>query len=344
MKRCLLMVFGLAMSLTALAADPYAQVTIRVLDDLGKPVVEAPVTASTFSKWVSGPGFGHDEYDLVHGMTDTNGVVVLMFPSKTGKVRYSVSAEGSHLDKMNRIMIGDTAYYRDLGDAIWFTNSAGGRWQPWSPCVDLEIKRVLNPIPMYARFLESWGFKVPVCNTPLGYDLVRSDWLPPYGRGEIADFVFTLACQLGEVTQDHVQYFDAVLTLTFSNDGDGILEYPAKPMQGSVLKLPRFAPETGYRSDWIQRASEQEGVSRYEHNEEQNFVFRIRTTKDDEGRIVSALYGKINGPIRYEVRVRGANMQMKYYLNPTPNDRNLEFDPKQNLFKDLKPSEQVWEP
>ncbi len=28
-------------------------------------------------------------------------------------------------------------------------------------------------------------------------------------------------------------------------------------------------------------------------------------------------------------------MQMKYYLNPTPNDRNMEFDPSQNLFTNL---------
>jgi hypothetical protein len=33
-----------------------------------------------------------------------------------------------------------------------------------------------------------------------------------------------------------------------------------------------------------------------------------------------------------------------YYLNPTPNDRNMEFDPKQNLFKDLKPMEEVKDP
>ena len=29
-------------------------------------------------------------------------------------------------------------------------------------------------------------------------------------------------------------------------------------------------------------------------------------------------------------------MQFKYYLNPTINDRNVEFDPKQNLMKNLK--------
>lgn len=37
-------------------------------------------------------------------------------------------------------------------------------------------------------------------------------------------------------------------------------------------------------------------------------------------------------------------MNFTYCLNPTPNDRNVEFDPKHNLFTDLKPLEQVLEP
>jgi len=37
-------------------------------------------------------------------------------------------------------------------------------------------------------------------------------------------------------------------------------------------------------------------------------------------------------------------MGFDYYLNPTPNDRNVEFDPKRNLMKNLKPLEEVTEP
>lgn len=33
-----------------------------------------------------------------------------------------------------------------------------------------------------------------------------------------------------------------------------------------------------------------------------------------------------------------------YYLNPTPNDRNLEFDPKRNLLQGLKATERVESP
>jgi hypothetical protein len=57
---------------------------------------------------------------------------------------------------------------------------------------------------------------------------------------------------------------------------------------------------------------------------------------DSNGNAKSALYGKIYGDTMM--------MNFHYYLNPTPNDRNVEFDPKQNLLKNLKPDEGVSAP
>ena len=55
---------------------------------------------------------------------------------------------------------------------------------------------------------------------------------------------------------------------------------------------------------------------------------------DYSGNIVSAHYGKIYGDF----------MTFKYYLNPTPKSRNVEFDPKQNLLGGLQSFEQVSAP
>jgi hypothetical protein len=65
-----------------------------------------------------------------------------------------------------------------------------------------------------------------------------------------------------------------------------------------------------------------------------NYYFRVRTKLDENGNVVSARYGKIYGDF----------MQFSYYLNPTPNDRNVEFDPKQNLITSLKFDEGVSQP
>jgi hypothetical protein len=65
-----------------------------------------------------------------------------------------------------------------------------------------------------------------------------------------------------------------------------------------------------------------------------NFYFRVRTALDHQGNVVSAQYGKIYGDLA----------QFRYYLNPTPNDRNIEFDPKQNLVGGLQSFERVTSP
>ena len=59
---------------------------------------------------------------------------------------------------------------------------------------------------------------------------------------------------------------------------------------------------------------------------------------DDKGRVKSALYGKMHGDIRLYAGTKApkAGMGFTYYLNPTPNDRNVEFDPSRNLFAGLK--------
>lgn len=44
------------------------------------------------------------------------------------------------------------------------------------------------------------------------------------------------------------------------------------------------------------------------------------------------------------VVISGSKLRLAYYLNPTPNDRNMEFDPKRNLLTGLTPFEEVSEP
>jgi hypothetical protein len=67
----------------------------------------------------------------------------------------------------------------------------------------------------------------------------------------------------------------------------------------------------------------------------------VRTVVDEKGEIKSAYYGKIIGDIQFWGNRR---MRFAYCLNPTPLDRNMEFDPKRNLFGDLPSSERVRTP
>ena len=122
-----------------------------------------------------------------------------------------------------------------------------------------------------------------------------------------------------------------ILTVSFPTPGDGIQEFDApvfvqEAEKGiSDLKSSHEAPANGYQSE----------VSQAEMtNPNRNFYFRVRTKSDENGNVVSTRYGKIYGDLA----------QFTYYLNPTPNSRNIEFDPKQDLLGGLKSSEQVTAP
>lgn len=339
---CLLLVVML--SVTARGEDPIAQITFRVTDDFGNAVTGAPVVITTAVGWIPGPDEGRTKLREASGLTDTNGLVVLRVPCKTGSIRsYSVLAEDTYFDN-NKMKIGGTAYYRDMGGEFRFTNVVDGQWHPWNPSVEIELKGVVNPIPMFSRsFVNSRPrLQIPEYGKAIGFDLMKGAWIAPYGRGEVADLSFTLNVDhLGQRKIDRGPMFDATFSVTFTNTGDGIQEFLSHPRNGSALRSPRFAPESGYSTALVKSSYEHETESHHEKREDQNYFFRVRTRRDESGRIIAALYGKIYGDIAYNSK--GA-LRFLYYLNPTPNDRNMEFDPSRNLFTDLPSAEQVNEP
>jgi hypothetical protein len=202
------------------------------------------------------------------------------------------------------------------------------------------LKPILNPVPMYAK-VTPWRLTLPEIGKPIGYDLMIGDWVAPYGKGITNDFIFTLNRQFTNVHEP----FDATLTLKFANNGDGIQSILAAPYVGSVLRLSRFAPETNYESQLVLRKYREAGKTIVDsYSEDQNWFFRVRTIKKD-GKIASALYGKIYGDIKFPFFDNPtARLEMTYYLNPEPNSRNMEFNTKSNLFKNLSSLERVSAP
>ncbi|MDX1764111.1 MAG: hypothetical protein R3231_07310 [bacterium] len=226
-------------------------------------------------------------------------------------------------------------YYRSYHD-YKFKEKKLGRWQPWNPTIEVVLRKVENPVPMYARNTRWSGMEIPVVGEPVGFDLTAYDWVAPYGKGGHADFIFKLEKRF--VSRKD---FDSKLTLTFSNPLDGIQVYKDDRKLGSDFKLPRFAPETGYLNEYT-RSKKRVPGSYFEEDfeEDNNYFFRIRSEEKD-GKLVRAMYGKIQGEIVFEPMGRDtAGIHFKYYHNPDYT-RNMEYDPKQNLFKDLPSRERV---
>jgi hypothetical protein len=112
-----------------------------------------------------------------------------------------------------------------------------------------------------------------------------------------------------------------------------------------LFKLPRYAPETGYEKQLVLREWRNQGEATVHRNfdfnaKDLNYIFRVRS-KEEDGKVVEAMYGKIIGGLRFDpVFSDTAKIFFKYYFNPD-HTRNLEFDPKRNLFDPLPPLEQV---
>jgi hypothetical protein len=319
--KVLTLLLALAIGLQAQAEEkPEAQVSFKVVDDTGKPLPGIEVRMVTFIRPGSGKQFGSDITDGPSGKTDDKGMATLTYPSQTGRFRYGINQT--------------PGYYYHRGDEQLFTTSKDGKWQPWNPTVELIFKPILNTVPMYARRIRS--MPIPEDGKPIGFDLIESDWVAPYGKGKTADFIFKIERQYESVEKP----FDATLTVTFLNDGDGIQPIYAKPYVGSVLRLPRQAPEDGYEPKLIKKIFRDAGqpiVS--DTREDQNYFFRVRTEKKN-GKIVSAMYGKTWGDIEFW---GNGKIGFTYYLNPD-GTRNMEFDPKQNLFKNLESTKRPTEP
>ncbi len=201
----------------------------------------------------------------------------------------------------------------------------------WNLTPTWVLKRIRQPIAMYAK---SVNLGLPVIGDAVGYDMTVGDWVAPYGSGKDSHILFT-----GNLDKRSERDFDYELTVSFPNPGDGIQEFSVPqtrfPNHGSALRSAHAAPPDGYQPMWVQRRTRSPGKPEQNNiDPNRNYYFRVNTVLDENGNVKSALYGKIYGDF----------MQFRYYLNPTPNDRNVEFNPKRNLLKEVKPTEQVSEP
>ena len=183
---------------------------------------------------------------------------------------------------------------------------------------------------MYAKRVE---LKLPELNRPLGYDLIVGDWVDPYGKGMISDFIFEAG---REIRGDND--YEGELVLKFSNRGDGIFSADKPVPDGSGLWLPAFAPEDGYAYDRNWRISRRPGPDGRPEvvrtsSKTMNYYFRVRSITDAQGKVLSAFYGKIYGEIGFFLGVKAptSGLGFTYFLNPD-GTRNVEFDPKRNLF------------
>ena len=290
-----------------------AKLTFHVTDSHGNPVTNANVSASFLV--LSGEGD-----NTINSITDTNGMCTVEGLCSE-EILCQFSKEGYY----------DTRNYKyDILSDYPMPSSAlkDGRWQPWNPTINIILKEKRNPIPMYAK-----GFSVeyPCINESVGYDLEKGDWVSPHGKGTVADMVLCFE-------EDIVTWgkeWKRTLTIQFSEEYNGA--YLLKKESGGFATEYEAREKGDYQSrfEYVTECRDGKMIKIENLGENEYLVFRIRSKINEKGELVSAQYGKIYGPLGYgNGRLR--RVGFTYYLNPTPNDRNLEYDPNENLFDKRK--------
>lgn len=187
----------------------------------------------------------------------------------------------------------------------------------------LVLRKKINPIPLYAK---RWRIVTEVMNQKLGFDFEAGDWVEPNGRGTQADVLFKVNYQ-----KENIWTYTYKIEISFPNKMDGIQSF--ETIKYSILRSPHQAPEEGYQKGWVHTASrEGKGTKiKKDGSFDRNYWLRVRSKVNENGKLVSANYVKIYGNFP----------DLHYYFKPKPNDRNLEFDPSQNLLKGLNSIERT---
>ena len=174
----------------------------------------------------------------------------------------------------------------------------------------------------------------------IGFDFEKGDWVSPYGSGKDKDVLFMV--QGGKRSDRSVS---GSLHVKFPGTGSGV-KIVEEWHRKSFFNFPYQAPETGYIDKFPKayNSDPEEGSvlsSSYGPAEGvKGYFFRCKLSKPNQGAEKAYYYGKINGDIRWSPvsnsdRNSKGLVQITYYLNPKPNDRNMEFDPVRNRLEDV---------
>jgi len=306
------------------------EVKMRVVDENGTAVAGAEAV-------ISFVGFLQEQSDTYRGYTDAAGMFSASGQSPI-EVYLEARKSGHYLARVNGL-----SPKRDLDEIVVFP-------------------RILDPVPLYA-----WGAvpgtstpapRFPVQNEWLGFDFQAADWVAPHGAGKVADIRFRFRNEFkgwihdeeamdrirrvnAEAQDEEIPQFygkwDAELEISFLSEKEGIYEEP-RFWPYNRMKMPHKAPEEGYVPTWSYTAKSYEPRTA---REDVGFFLRTRVKLDEAGNIVSANYTKVVGDFYL---VPQGSVKFKYYFNPVPNDRNLEFNPERNLFPPGFPGARVNDP
>lgn len=295
----------------AMAYGVRAKITLHVRDAKGDDVENAQVLGQFNSR-------GREEREFTK-FTDDKGMLVLESQC-VGDFYYIITKDGHYPTH------GQYWFFLEGEDCVH-----DGRWIPWNPTWEVVLKEKRNPIPMYTKYSKVF---LPLKGKAFAFDCLVGDLVEPYGKGKETDLFFTYSSDLsGEAERKYTNQ----LVIAASSVSGGIQKLTMDSW--SEFRSVHNAPDGGYQPVIVFSCKSESAAIRQEvkFSNDICLVFQSRVQTSKDGRVLSANYGKIY-PMNFDYGEAPPDkgqgrVEFGYYFNPTPNDRNLEFDGKNNLFK-----------
>jgi hypothetical protein len=320
------------------SANVNCELNVSVIQNDGVPVERADVSVQypIGIKINLGGGFPTDQKQTSTVGTDVDGKARINYKTVS-------SPEGLVWIKKDKFY---TSIYQDHQWEIIDNNLSSQRTQ-----INALLKPIKNPIPMVAR--NETGLEIKEFDKEYQFDFEVGELLPPHGKGIHPDIRVIMKGTRVDNGPNEFEDIDYQASIRFSNPLDGFIEFAVQPKDsavGSSFISDYLAPDAGYlptlerKAVWG-KARSLPGYWEYLNSTERKaYYFRVRTQTDATGKIISAHYGKILGPLKLLPVLKNhaafkkaikANLSIsELYFNPTPNDRNVEFDTKRNLVPD----------
>lgn len=267
------------------------KITLKVVNSKGKVVPDAKVHV-----WLWDGSLTH--CPKVDTYTDESGLVSIEGKSK-GYFEFSVQKEGYYSTRWKYMFL---RRYRDCVE--------NGKWIPWNPTLEVVLKEARNQerLSLYTDGIRSR--KIPG-ESGIGYDVVKKDFVAPYGSGEYSDF--TLLYEVEPITPSNRRDYSWKAQMKIEKGG-GIAR-KTKELH-SRLHYVYDGNDVEYTDDSVLWYFEKEGEKwnseRLQSHE--YLVLRTRVKRDDSGQIVSALYTLFE---RLEIhpKEKDAMVLMTYFYN-----------------------------
>jgi hypothetical protein len=266
-------------------------------------------------------------YEATPGFTDTNGIVKILLHDIYSQISGHFTKQG---------------YYKSNG-VFW-------KWGKWGevPPADtnftIVLKRIIEPVPMKSREVKLYA---PRLGEAVGFDFEIGDLVFPDGKGKTAD-IFITTSRDDRAENDYT----AFVNVEFAGEQNGLQPF-IYPFYNNVpgyclrseLPPPSIAPEKGYDATlecFVKCSPPSERArtlppTHYMYNKNtwtgsyvvnRKWIFKTRTTLDEDGNIVAANYGWMTDEIRVFAKADSdgqcMGITLSYYYNPDPHSRSLE--------------------